>query len=262
MTLLHRQSASKSYISNPGWGVLQQGVLPEVYYWICKICYKRKVKRCAYSCGNGTSPPTKHLLQAHNNTVHGTGEKRSRLASSFAASSTKSSSHGQDIERFGTVFHHAAWKARVMAFICHDNRAFQMLESSYFEDMLLSFNHSFGMRGCLPNYSTICSWIELAYTSHIGIVTELLHSAQSKIQFSFNLWSSRNLRPLLDVKCHFANKFGNLKTFSLALPEQSCPHLCVNIADNVAAIFRHYNVEHAPVILFDLFSGCKRGTHL
>jgi hypothetical protein len=31
-----------------------------------------------------------------------------RLASSFAASSTKSSSHGQDIERFGTVFHHAA----------------------------------------------------------------------------------------------------------------------------------------------------------
>jgi hypothetical protein len=136
---------SKSWIFNYGWRAQQQGVLPEVYYWICRTCYKRKVARCAYSCGNGTTPPTRHLLQAHNITVHGTGEKRSRLASSFAASSTKSSSHGQDIERFGTVFHHAAWKARVVAFICHDNQAFQMLESTYLQDMLLSLNPSVGM---------------------------------------------------------------------------------------------------------------------
>jgi hypothetical protein len=118
-----------------------------------------------------------------------------------------------------------------------------MLESTYLQDMLLSLNPSVGMRGCLPNHSTVCSWIELAYTSHIGVITELLHSAQSKIHFSFDLWSSRNLRALLGINCHFADKFGNLKTFLLALPEQSGPHSGVNIADNVAAIIHHYNLK-------------------
>ena len=118
-----------------------------------------------------------------------------------------------------------------------------MLGSTYLQDMLLPLNPSVGMRGCLSNHSTICSWIGLAYTSHIGIVTELLHSAQSKIHFSFDLWSSRNLRALLGINRHFADKFSNLKTFFLALPEQSDPHSGVNIADNVAAIIHYYNLE-------------------
>ena len=62
-----------------------------------------------------------------------------------------------------------------------------MLESTYLQDMLLSLNPSIDMRGCLLNHSTICKWIELAYISHIGIVTELLRSAQSKIHSSFDL---------------------------------------------------------------------------
>ena len=96
-----------------------------------------------------------------------------------------------------------AWKARVVAFICHDNQAFQMLESTYLQDMLLSLYPSVGMRECLPNHSTICSWNELAYTSHIGVVTESLYSAWSEIHLSSDLWSSRNLRALVGVNRHF-----------------------------------------------------------
>ncbi|CAC9885918.1 unnamed protein product [Aureobasidium pullulans] len=234
--------SSKSWIFNYGWRVQQQGVLPEVYFWVCKTCHKKKAIRSAFTCGNGTAPPTKHLLKTHDITVHGVGEKRSRLSSSFAASSTKSSNHGQDIERFGTVFHHASWKARVVAWICHDNQAFQMMESSYLQDMLLSLNPAVGKRGCLPNHSSVVDWIEQAYTSHLGIVTEKLHAAQSKIHLSFDLWSSRNLRALLGINCHFADEFGNLKTFLLSLPEQSGPHSGINIANNVAAIINHFDL--------------------
>ena len=59
--------ASKSWIYNYGWRAQQQGVVPEVYYWICKTCYKRRVTRCAYSCGNGTSPPTKRTAISKGN---------------------------------------------------------------------------------------------------------------------------------------------------------------------------------------------------
>jgi hypothetical protein len=118
-----------------------QGVVPEAYYWVCRSCYNKRITRCAFSVGYGTAPGTKHL-STHNITVHGEGEaKRSRLSSSFAASSTNSSSHGQDIERCGTVFHPAAWKARVVALICHDNHAFQLFESPYLQDLCSRLIH-------------------------------------------------------------------------------------------------------------------------
>jgi hypothetical protein len=48
----------------------------------------------------------------------------------------------------------------------------------------------------------------------MGIVTEKLHAATSKIHLSFDLWTPRNLRALLGVNCYFADEFGNLKTLS------------------------------------------------
>jgi hypothetical protein len=200
-----------------------QGVVPEAYYWVCRSCYNKRITRCAFSVGYGTAPGIKHL-STHNITVHGEGQaKRSRLSSSFAASSTKSSSHGQDIERYGTVFHPAAWKARVVALICHDNHAFQLFESPYLQDLLLSLNPLVGQRGCLATHKTIASWISQVYNSHMGIVTKKLHAATSKIHLSFDFWTSRNLRALLGINCHFADEFGNLKTSLLALPQQLGP---------------------------------------
>jgi hypothetical protein len=65
----------------------------------------------------------------------------------------------------------------------------------------------------------------------MGIVTEKLHAATSKIHLSFELWTPRNLRALLGVNCYFADEFGNLKTFLLALPQQLGQHSGVDIAN-------------------------------
>ena len=54
--------ASKSWIFNYGWRAQQQGVLPEVYIWICKTRFKRKVKRCAYK--NATAILCEHSSAA------------------------------------------------------------------------------------------------------------------------------------------------------------------------------------------------------
>jgi hypothetical protein len=79
----------------------------------------------------------------------------------------------------------------------------------------------------------------------MGIVTEKLHAATSKIHLSFDLWTSRNLRALLGVNCHFADEFGNLKTFLLALPQQLGHHSGVNIADNITSIIEHFNISES-----------------
>ncbi|KAH0031492.1 hypothetical protein KCU78_g2803, partial [Aureobasidium melanogenum] len=55
--------------------------------------------------------------------------------------------------------------------------------------------------------------------------------------------TSRNLRALFDVDCHFADEFGGLKTFLLALPQQLGQHSGVNVTDQITAIIEHFNIS-------------------
>jgi hypothetical protein len=79
----------------------------------------------------------------------------------------------------------------------------------------------------------------------MGIVTEKLHAATSKIHLSFDSWTSRNPRALLDINCHFADEFGNPKTFLLALPQQLGQHSGVNIVEQIMAITEHFNISES-----------------
>jgi hypothetical protein len=130
-----------------------------------------------------------------------------------------------------------------VSLIRYDNHAFKLFESPYLQDLLLSLNPLVSQRGCLATHKTITSWISQVYNSHMGIVTKKLHAATSKIHPSFNLWTSANLHALLGVNCHFADEFGNLKTFLLALPQQLGQHSSVNIADQITAIVKHSNIS-------------------
>lgn len=70
----------------------------------------------------------------------------------------------------------------------------------------------------------------------MGIVTEKLRSTPSRIYLPFDFWMFPQPTCALGVNCYFADKFGDLTTFLLALPEQLGPHASVDIADNITAI--------------------------
>lgn len=40
---------------------------------------------------------------------------------------------------------------------------------------------------CFPSYSIVCNWIKPACLSHLGIVTEKIHAAQSRTHLCFDL---------------------------------------------------------------------------
>jgi hypothetical protein len=48
---------------------------------------------------------------------------------------------------------------------------------------------------------------------------------------------------LLGVNCHFADEFGNLKIFLLALLQQLGQHSSVNIADQITAIIEYFDIS-------------------
>jgi hypothetical protein len=164
---------------------------------------------------------------------------------SFASSTpaTVARSSTQDIERYGTVFNEAAWKARILAWLVHDNRAFRTLESSYLQDCFKYLNPAVEARGCLPSHVTVRNWIALVYDSHLDLVKEKLRVAHSKVHLSFDLWTSRNLKALLGVNCHFTDEFGNLKTLLLALPRQAGAHSGLNVANNLIWTIKQFGLD-------------------
>jgi hypothetical protein len=94
-----------------------------------------------------------------------------------------------------------------------------------------------------PYHSSLRNWISQVYYSHVGIITEQSHAATSVIHFSFDLWTSKNLRALCGINCHFADEYGNLKTFLLALPQQEGKHTGVNIAETIAEIITRFDLQ-------------------
>jgi hypothetical protein len=104
------------------------------------------------------------------------------------------------------------------------------------QNCLTMLNPAVKSRGCLPYHGTLRRWISQVYYSHVGIVIEQLRLATSANHFSFDLWTLRNLRAPCGINCHFADEYGNLKTFLSALPQQEGKHTGANIAETVAEI--------------------------
>jgi hypothetical protein len=234
------KGASKSHIWNYGWRMQKKGIKPLKYHWVCTSCHKQRSHRPHnYNVTNGTDAAITHLLEQHQINKDGTTLKRTRSIAdqvSSQAPSITTSSHGHDIASYGHIFNEADWKGAITALVVHENLAFRLLESPYMQNCLTMLNPAVDSRGCLPYHSTLRRWISQVYNSHLGVITEQLHSATSAIHISFDLWTSRNLKALCGINCHFADEFGNLKSFLLALPQQEGKHTGVNIADTIAEI--------------------------
>ncbi|THY01336.1 hypothetical protein D6D01_10368 [Aureobasidium pullulans] len=243
------KGASKSYIWKYGWRMQKKQAMPRKYFWVCTSCHKQRSHRTYnYNITNGTDSAISHLLEVHDIDREGPRLKRTRsiadqVSSQPASSRVSNSSYGQDIDRYGTVFNEAAWKGAITALIVHDNLAFRLLESPYMQQCLTMLNPAVESRGCLPSHSTLRRWISQVYNSHVGIITEQLRLATSSIHFSFDLWTSRNVKALCGINVHFADEYGNLKTFLLALPQQHGKHTGTNIAETIAEIISRFSLD-------------------
>jgi hypothetical protein len=211
------KGASKSYVYRYGWRMLKPNTSLIQYFWVCASCHKqRNHGKHSYNITNGTDSATTHLLSIHNIDKDGPRKRSRSVADQVSCqppSRISSSLMGYDIEHYGSEFNEADWKGAVTALVVHENLAFRLLESSYMQHYLTMLNPAVESRGCLPYHGTLRRWISQVYHIHVGVITEQLRLATSAIHFSFDLWTSRNLRALCGINCHFADEYGNLKTF-------------------------------------------------
>ncbi|KAM4067529.1 transposase [Hirsutella rhossiliensis] len=90
---------------------------------------------------------------------------------------------------------------------------------------------------------TIREWIIRPFNRHKGVVTELLSRSLSRINVSFDAWSSRRFTSLLGLTVHFLDDEGKFRTFLLGLPRIEGRHSGENLSDRVSEIIHEYGFE-------------------
>lgn len=210
-------------------------------HWLCKICHKRRSHtKHWFKSFKSTTQANNHMKEVHRIDKNG--------PMPVSPKSSKKRTFDQYINGYDAVsaventaaasFNMLSFRALLLQWMISDNIPFIKVESRQFRQLIEYLNP----RARAPVHTTVIRWIEQAYDQQLGILTEALASAATKVSLSFDLWTSDNRRALLGVVAHFISEEGKPMTVLLSLPRQYGKHSGANIAESVAAIIAQYNI--------------------
>jgi hypothetical protein len=118
------------------------------------------------------------------------------------------------------------------------------VESEALRDLLMYCNPR--CRAALPSRQSLKNYITSAYRHALTAVEVELCLARTKINLSFDLWTSPNRRlSLLGVVVHYLNHRYEPRAVLLALPRMHSSHNAVNLSIQLAAILDHFKLRQS-----------------
>jgi hypothetical protein len=116
------------------------------------------------------------------------------------------------------------------------------VESQALKDLLIYCNPR--CKAALPGRTTLKKYITSAYEQALPAVASELASASSKINLSFDLWTSPNRRlSLLGVVAHYLDKHFEPRALLLALPRMTGAHTAVSLSIQLVTILDYYKLR-------------------
>jgi hypothetical protein len=213
-------------------------------YWLCKVCHQHwYLKGCLYRTEKSTSSALDYMRIRHKLTENGLVQKNSETQTGGAKisnalfSSVSSSTRSNNPEGFA----YNTLQALLYSWIVTDNVSFRKVESPRFHALLQYLNPR--CKRLLPSQQTVSRTIGEIYDKQLCAITEDLGAVATKINFSFDLWTSKNRLALLGLVAHFIDSAGRSKNILLALPRQKGRHTGSNIANTVTEIICHYGLK-------------------
>jgi hypothetical protein len=197
-------------------------------HWLCKPCYDAgTIKLYA---AESTASCNRHL-----NTFHG-------LYAPGVQPPTDSSAGGMDDYLEGVhPLQAEQWRADFIDWIAHDDITFEQAASIRLRKVILGGGRH--LLHLLPSARTVRSWLTNTYHERFEDVKKCLASSYSKINLSFDGWSSPNRLSLLGVVGHWIDKDRKLKTCLLALrPVEG--HSGRDIADVLLPVIKSLGIEN------------------
>ena len=116
-----------------------------------------------------------------------------------------------------------------------------LIEDDAFRSLLIYCQAA--LHDCIPSRRSLQRYIEATYNSSLAIVESHLQSATTKINLSFDLWTSLGRRlSLLGVVAHYLDSTFTPRAVLLALPRIEGAHTAVNLSDQIGSILRYFNL--------------------
>ena len=218
------------------------------YWWLCRRCHDAgrtktgTTKQVLYVADKATSGPIAHLKEVHMVTKGGdvVAQKRKGTMDDYY----QQDGHDSEAARENTTaatFDQYHFRALLYTWIINNNIPFDQLDSPSLRQLLTSLHPRAGRN--IPSAATVSRMLATLYDKAIGIVTESLQSAITKINLSFDLWTSKNKLALLGLCAHYIDCDGKSITTLLALPRQKGRHSGFNIAETVSEIIASYGLQ-------------------
>ena len=114
-----------------------------------------------------------------------------------------------------TKFDQHYFRALLYDWIISNNLLFYQLELDKLRSLLEYLE--LRTKGLIPSYQTVSRTIASVYDKVLRLVTKSLNSALTKINISFDLWTSKNKLALLGLCAYYINNTSKLVTTLLAL---------------------------------------------
>jgi hypothetical protein len=214
-------------------------------YWLCKICYNQRplarepighIYRCA-----STTTATLHLKKKHRINQHG-----------FMPANSPTNTQ-QTIDSFDSLirerntaisqFDLATFKALLIRLFTVEQLALVKVESQAFRDLLIYLQ--LDLRGSIPSRRSLTRYIGYAYEKSLSDVEVALIGAKTRINLSFDLWTSLGrCLSLLGVVAHYLDAQWKPMIVLLALLRMYSRHTGVSITKQIYEILTHFRIAN------------------
>jgi hypothetical protein len=214
--------------------------------WLCKECHRKRATTTHIYDSASTSQANSHMESVHRINKDGQlppKRKKQRTLFDMADLDSHRPKDQALMNAFIASFDPIHFQGLLIRWVACDNVPFNKLESRYFRDLMGYANGAIIESGSLPTHSTMREWIVRSFNRHKGVVTELLSCSLSRINISFDAWTSRRFTSLLGLTVHFLDGEGKFRTFLLGLPQIERRHSGENLADRVSEIIHEYGLE-------------------
>ena len=148
------------------------------------------------------------------------------------------------IERNNAIhsFDIATFKSLLVQLLTTEQLAFSKVESTAFRELLEYLQPS--LRGHIPSRRSVVRYISFAYEKSINVVQAALAKSTTRINLSFDLWTSPGRRlSLLGCVAHYLDINWKPQSVLLSLLRMSGTHTGVSIAKQLKAILDHFRIS-------------------
>jgi hypothetical protein len=146
--------------------------------------------------------------------------------------------------RSAEAFDYDVFKGKLTRFFTVEQIALIKVESEGFRDLLVYCNPR--CEAALPTRNTLRRYIASAYDHGLGVVESELQTATTKINLSFDLWTSPSRRlSLLGVVAHYLDRRFEPRAVLLALPTMHGSHTAVNLSTKLSSILDYFKLRES-----------------